>query len=302
MPIDSPFVGLKDHGTSALDPRKETIHGTATLVKHAFRNVEQEWWAGIILKARDARSFSKLVRAGGAIRMTAEELKDGKIAESAYFLAHPTSGRGLVATYWGAPGGTTIERALKKTFTARQKTLRQEALSAATSDKDRAAILKHYKGALRVKAQIRDGSMAEYLKDMKTKSLDIKITSVENRDRLFRTAPPKSVTRTEHYVFPPNFAFNSELAEAAELEISQLEGVEATFKGVNSKGAPQTVSNVELKNKLVFATAEYDELHGDFFAFNHDEHGSNIAESPVIDWLKKVLNHGSVHQNLVTPQ
>lgn len=302
MPIDSAFVGLRDHGVGPLD-KKETVHGTATLVKHSFRNVEQDWWAGIVLRARDAKSFSKLVKADGKLHMTAEELKDGKIAESSYFLAHPTSGRGLIATYWGSPGVPAVTWALKKAFAARQTLLRQAATAEVTGIKEKAKVALDYRGALKIIPQIREGRLSDYLKDLKrTHSADIKIGAVEEANRMFRAVPPKSVTRTEHYVFPPDFTFTQEMALAAELELAENEGMEATFTGINARGHPETISSVDMKNKLVFGSTEYDELHGDFFAFNHDEAGSNIGDSPVINWLKRILNHATIHQNLVVPQ
>lgn len=55
-------------------------------------------FAGVVLKARDATSFTKMISEGGISKVKTQKLAEGeRLAEANFFVAHLKTGRGLYA-------------------------------------------------------------------------------------------------------------------------------------------------------------------------------------------------------------
>lgn len=297
------FTALQNQGTNPID-RRGNFRGSSKEFTNVYREDSESWWAGIILKSRDAKTFSKVTASETSVRMTAEQLADGKIAESTYFVVNPNTGKGLMACYYGGPSFKSLEWALKKVFTQLQISLRRQVLDQAVGDDARHSAKETYKGVFSIYPLIRQGNLKSMMKDFsRVNSIELKIGTVDSTHRMLsRITDPKSVVRIEKYLLPPYYVFDDDHDEEADqiVEACTNPNVEATIIGVQN-GFKDRLSSNDEKNKHIFASIEYDDLHGQF-VFQQDGSASNIDNSPVISWLRSHINSHDVHQLLTTAQ
>jgi len=113
-PVDV-FKAIKENRGTALDRRGYLrIAAVSTRWKHDGNY--EEWWAGLILRVRDAATFNRLESSGGKLELESLDLKGGKIADLSYFIAHGETGSGLIASYYQAPGFTALKFCMKLLF------------------------------------------------------------------------------------------------------------------------------------------------------------------------------------------
>lgn len=300
MDFGDVFEALANHGVEALDSQG-IYHACASPITTTYRAQEETWWVGIILKVRDAKTFNRLVTTGGGLRMTSDQLQDGKIAESTYFVASPTTGKGLMASYHGSPGLKLLEWAFRKVFKTAQSSKRMAAVDAAVGNEAKKVAARLYRGKLVLGPLIREGSLRDLIRQFRrVNEVEIKIASVEINRPFLRRERLKSSTRTERFVFNPNFNFEDAEVDALVEEMSRTDQV-VLIDGQVEGGANETVSNRDLANKQIFGSTEYDDLHGTF-VFEHSHQQNNVASSPVVHWLKSHLNNARIHGTLTTAQ
>ncbi len=280
--------------------KKHLIHAGVTNIPILYDGQEENWYGGLICRARDAKSFNQLIEENGNLVLTAKQLEGGnKIAELCYFLAHPETGNGLIACYYGGPGVSTLEKVLRNMFGRTRRSQLKAALAEAGSDKgQRDAILERHKGVLKLSHLVQSGSLKDMFRELqRVTSLELRLSTVETKTGLFSKMKAKAVTETKKLNFPPDFDFDDELMEELLNGIDETDVEGATLMGKNQRGASKSISSDMLKNKLIFDEKEYDELLGNFTLQLRDW-DATIMESAVIKWLK-VISRTSANRSIL---
>jgi len=285
------FVALQSNAGKPLD-KKELIRGGATTIPNRFDGKNEEWWGGLVLRARDAKSFNQLVTDNGKLKLTAHHLGDGKIAELCYCLAHPTTGHGLIAAYHTGPSLPTLGWVLKRLFGNVVKERRSAGIKAADKDRiKKQEIIEGFKGDFKLSQLMRGGSLKEILKELKrVTAVEVTYSTVTmSGGRLFKKLKAQACSETEKLVFPTDFIFDDTLADELIKDMCDSNVTDAAIEGPDTTGQKRRFSCDMLRNKLLFAEEEYDNLLGslDLDLSDWDTH---IRQSPVISFMQKLIN------------
>lgn len=260
------------------------IAATPLVWKHDNRN--EDWWGGILIKARDAKTFNQLDETDGAIELSATEIEKGKVAEVSYFVAHGATGNGLIACYHNSPSLPTLSYCMKKLF----RTARLEAAASAVKGlerrKEKVAALKNYRGKLSISGISRSGDFKSLLKELDTIcSVDLTFKRVDTTQGAFSKWKAKATGESIKLVMPPEFILTDPLADEMIKELKADDKISATVRGKSVDGEASSVNSNLLRNKLIFAEKDYDDLHAGL-KLKLSNWEVAIRDSKVINWLK----------------
>jgi len=298
MDIGEIFDGINSFGVGALDTKGRYFLAVSEN-DHLFQKVKKVWKVGAMIRFRDAKTFNKAKSINGKLVMSSDQLLDGNIAETTYFIINPDTGKGLIASYFGSPNLKMLQWGFQKAFKVRQAGLRKAAVENAVSNKEKLKAAKDFAGKVSLLPLLRKGSVKELLKNFrKVESVEVKLSSVSVRQRLLGKPEAKTVTRVEKYTFVPEFTFLEHDDAIEELLKSVGDEDEFIVKGQARSGYENVISSVENKNKQLFGSADYDKLHGEGFQLEHSMEETNIGKSPVLEWLMRILNDNQVQMIL----
>ena len=168
-----------------------------------------DWFLGVLIKARDARTLTKMRSEGGVFTVKAEKLREGeKVTETNFFLSHHATGRGLYAHHHGSASLTLgFGRLCAKNFSARRRDLMEAAVTAAegVSRKEEAALRKTYSGRFSLNKVLSKGLLKDFLAEMKRVStFESSFTSFDLEEPLFRPMSKLARRKTVQFQFPPD--------------------------------------------------------------------------------------------------
>lgn len=299
MSADDVFLAIENNGGKAVD-RKGLIRTSATTVTLKYDGNDEDWWAGMILRAKDIASFNHLTEDNGKLTLTSTDLSDGKIAEVAFFIANKSTGSGLLASYHGAPGLPIFKVLARRLFNARRKERFMEELDQAESGKEKKALRDGYKGDLAISQLVRTDSLKDLLKELKkVDSFEARFTSVATGAQKFSLLRAKSSTQALKLAFPPDFTFDDALANELVQEIATDDALFVKVKGADQSGGPAVVSSDLARNKMIFGIEDYAKLLGGL-SLDLTDWAPTISKSSVVKWLLREATSGSTRVKLTT--
>lgn len=293
------FPALMANNGATLDP-KGLLRAAATTVNVTYDGRSEDWVAGMLLRARDSTSFNRLKMHNGSLMLTAEQLGDGKLAEMCYFLAHPSTSKGLIALYNGGPGIPALSYALRKIFGHVIFNRRKIELEAAGDDRtEKASIYERYKGKFQLDQLTRDEDIREMLREFKKLNMvELRFSGVKNTGGYLRKLRTKAVTETEKFYFPPGFELDEELTDELVSDVEHSDLTETVIEGKDAQGSKRRISSDMIRNKLLFAEEDYETMLGGL-SLNLDDWAPTISASPVVAWLIRQTT-GAATQSLLT--
>lgn len=149
------------------------------------------WWAGVIVKIRDAKSFTKMRKEKGVVVVSTEELKEGEhLAEANFFLAHKSNGHGLYSYHYRSSALLTdFANFCARRFQEVAKERRDLALKEpiALTQKQKKAIRKEFNGKLLIEQIVKPGGFAQRIKTLqRINRLEANLVSFELKNRRFK--------------------------------------------------------------------------------------------------------------------
>lgn len=298
MSPDDMFLAIESNGGKTVD-RKGLIRTSATTVTLKYDGQDEDWWAGMILRAKDVASFNHLIEDNGKLTLTSTELSEGKIAEVAFFVANKSTGSGLLASYHGAPGLPIFKVLARRLFNARRKERYMQELEH-VKGKAKKALHDAYKGDLVISQLVRTDSLKDLLKELKkVDSFEARYTSVATGAEKFSLLRAKSSTQALKLAFPSDFTFDDALANELVQEIAADAALFVKVKGADQSGDPAVVSTDLAQNKMIFGVEDYVKLLGGL-SLDLTDWAPTISKSSVVKWLLREANSGSTRVKLTT--
>lgn len=148
------------------------------------------WWAGVLLKIRDAKAFTKLKDENGVLVVSAETLAAGeKLAEANFFIAHSSNGHGLYSHhYMSASLLGDFRYFCAQRFHEARKTARENAMSAPGLSKyKQAKVSKGFTGRLIIEQILKPGSFDDHVRALKDiNRVEANLVSFEAKESVFR--------------------------------------------------------------------------------------------------------------------
>lgn len=293
------FIAIEANAGAPLD-KKELIRISGTTVSQerpATNGGNMDWWAGMLIKARDAQLFNQLKPIDGKLRVSAEDLGDTKLVEICFFIAHKETGNGLLAVYHNAPGWSLFRPLVKKLFNA-HKEKRRTVETAGIKDR---TVLKGYSGVLELKQLIREGTLKSLLKEFKrVQSTEIAFAVVNDNvagpfSRLRQGAKSESV----RFTFPPDFILDDEtIDEMEKTSADPDDNTKIRVAGYDANNKSFSVSSDMARNKTIFAERDYDELMKGL-SLDLDDWAPTIKASPIVNWLLEQTLHPKLQAKLL---
>lgn len=276
------------------------VRMSATSADWEFDQKAETWWAGMILRARDTKSFNQLNEENGKLKLTSKQLEGGKIAEICYFIANKTTGSGLLASYHTGPGLPVFSAFASKLFNdARSEFLKIALLSALTA-KEKKITNANYRGKLRFTQLVRSEDLKTLLKQLKkVSSMEIQYSAVAANGSRFSRLKASAITEAIKLSFPAGFALEDEIADELISELGANQEMEAKVFGKDERGAKMVVSSDLLRNKMIFAESDYDEMLGDL-ELSLDDWAPTIQGSKVVKWLLRQTSHAPTRMKITT--
>lgn len=266
-------------------------------IKTMHKGVEEDWWAGILLRVRDAKSFMKLAEENGKLRITAESLGDNeKLAEVNFFIAHPQTGSGLFTYHHQAASLGNFRWLCYKIFNDERK----KRISAINNDKDLKSKEKRQRiaslrGKLSLSQLCREEGFTDLIKKLKSvKSFEVKLTTVKTKERLFRGIAEKAVSETLCFNFPTDIDV-ANLSDAIGKVVDEDDVDSASVSGTNATTGESERFKLE-NNYMVFDEMDYDESMN--LQLDLSDWGNSIESSLLIEKLLKVACGRSTRQLL----
>ena len=258
---------------------------------------KEDWWAGIILKVRDSKAFTKLTNKDGKRMITAETLRDDEqLAEINFFIANPANGSGLYAHHYQSASIINFNLICGHVFEGK----RREHVNRIQEDqnldpKQRKAELKRYRGRLKVGILSRPDGFSELVTELKSvNSLEVRFKTVQLTNTMFRGIEAKAKSELVRFTFPPAVSAD-EIADT----ISQITGSqdveEAIAVGRGKDGASHRLYLSE--NPHVFDTLDYDKWIEDL-SLDLDDFSSSIEKSKLVKHLHKISTGKEVRRLL----
>ena len=258
-----------------------------------------EWWAGIILKVRDSKAFTKLVEGeDGKAVLTAETLAENeKLVEISYFVAHPQTGSGLMAHHYQATSLWGFSGICQRLFVPCQKAAKAAALAAATglTKKQKKELRLLYKTKFKLGQLCNDTDLKTLVKQLnRVSTFELRLSTVRTKERFLRGIAEKADSEIIKLVFPADESV-ADLADDAEKLSTDADVDDIKVTGVDSKKKRQ--ESFKDKNPLLFDEYDYDKL---MKGFNIDlgDWGKSIEESTAIKRLIATAKGTSTYQLL----
>jgi hypothetical protein len=222
------------------------------------------FYAGVLLKARDSVSFTKMVKEGGISKLRAEKLQEGEqLAEVNFFIAHGKTGRGLYAHHHRSASltsdfGWVVARAFRtEAKSILQALLKQDGLT----EKEKKKLRQSHHGRFWLAQLLNEGTLKQFLKGLKrVSSFEAAFTSFDLEEDVFDPLSKKAKRKLVKFQFPPDVTLADldddieEAAESKELDDFWVDGVDRKNRAAEFH---------KKKNVEIFGEYDYDDLLGD---------------------------------------
>ena len=240
----------------------------------------EDFFLGVLIKARDARTLTTMRRQGGVFTVKAKPLPEGeKVSETNFFLAHHLTGRGLYAHHHGSASLTmNFGRLCIKNFDQRRRALMEAAVTAAgdVPRKNIVALRKQYAGRFTLSKVLSKGRLKDFLAEMKrVSSFESTFTSFDLEEPLCKPISKLAQRKRVQFQFPSDL--NMDLIDDDILEAASSAEI-SDFKVSAYDQNDQLARFRSAKNALVFEEYDYDEVLG----------GVNLAFD---NWLTSLVNN-----------
>lgn len=299
MKLADVFNSIQENGGRAVD-KKELVRISATMVPWVHDGENEEWWAGMIVRARDAKSFNRLKRTeDGRTILTSEDVGEGQLGEIGFFVAWPGTGSGLFAGYHHGPSFRELAWLSGKLF-SKELSLRRTALHQRESEPTREE-WNALKGKFALTRMSRTGDLRQLLGEFqKLKVFEVRYTEVRTEAPIFRKARTEAKTETEKFIFPEDFVLNDDLADEIVRDMDAPEIAGATIVGTVQSGAERRVSSEMARNKMIFGESDYDNLLAGLELDIGGDWSPAIRQSPIIQWMLGHANGDATRNLLIT--
>jgi hypothetical protein len=244
-----------------------------------------EWWAGIVLKIRDAQNFTYLTEEKGKTVLTAEELAPGrKLAEVGFFLAHPQTGRGLLSHYHQSCSIINLGQIIHKIYADQcRKRIQEIADSKEGTIKYRRSLARFHRGAAYIDQMLVAGKLSDLVRQLRTvNNVRVGVQSIELKESRFKFLQTKSHRETITF-FLPGDANAASVADWID-EVEMADDEELTVRGKTGLGKAEVFHRE--RNPLVFGRLDYDAMTKDLRLDLNDWEGS-IRNSVLIRELHR---------------
>lgn len=259
---------------------------------------KETWWAGIILKVRNARSFTKLTEQGGKSILTSDILAVGdNLVESSFLLANPASGAGLYANHHlAASFNTGFSPVLLEEF----RRIQEERIATVMNDTSltpitKKAMQKLLRGALWPAQLLLPGSFRTQIKELKSVGkVRVRFKGLSSALSVFRSGKALPKSETVEYTMEPG----TESKDVAPSLISALDDnalEKVSVYGEDHQGIERRISTS--KNPAIFADADYDTIMAGL-ELDMDNYGPSLVKARVIGELER-LTRSKVIWNLL---
>ena len=244
-----------------------------------------DWWAGVLLKIRDAKAFTKLKDEKGVLVMSAETLADDeKLAEANFFIGHSSNGHGLYSHHYmsaslmGDFGYFCIQRFQEVRKAAKEKAISAPGLSKYKQSK----ISKGFSGRLMIEQILKPGSFDDHVRALKDiNRVEANLVSFEMKESAFR--PLTTNARRKKIVLgydanAPTGLIANALAEARKEGLVE----KATVFGHDKAGSEQIYKTAH--DNQVFGEYDYDTVVKSL-SVRFDDLAASIKNSAVTKML-----------------
>jgi hypothetical protein len=219
------------------------------------------WWAGVLLKIRDAKLFTKMRRENGVIIVSTEKLEEGeRLAETNFFIGHETNGHGLYchhhlsASLLGDFGYYCGHRFREIRKAKMQKAISAPGLSASKVRKLR----KQFNGRLMIEQIVKPGTFDAHIRALKLiKSVDANLATFEVKETTFKPIAKLARRKKISFGYDSNVPV-SVLADAVSKSREQGMIEKATVVGEDNSGHEQIFKTFH--DSEVFEEYDYDEV------------------------------------------
>jgi hypothetical protein len=252
VPPDAGFVWMRDNPGVELN-KFLTAAVTTT----------EGFLAGVVLKARDATSFTKMLLEGGIGKVKSEKLGEGeRLAEANFFIVHPDTGRGLYAYHYRSASMTSdFAWACQKAFNnQRIKLLKAKLDTRGLKTKEIAALRKSHRGKFSLSQLLNQTDLKHFLKHIKrVSSFEASFTSFDLEEDIFDPLSKQARRKTVKFQFPPDLALAS-IEGDLETAAASNELDDFWIGGLDRRN--HAAEFHKKKNPLVFAELDYDAVLG----------------------------------------
>lgn len=258
----------------------------------------ESWWAGILLKVRDSKAFTKLTENGGQQILTTEMLRDHEtLVEANFFIANPRTGAGLFAHHHQS---VPLVGGLFQILLTEFKSLRDEKRTQISEDEsltpaERRERYKELAGGLWPEQIVHPQHFKELVGSMKkVQTVTVRMSSVTTARRLFRGCSFVPVKESHEYKIPKG-ALSEEIADCLDHALGTPDVAAVKVSGKDRHDRDTTISNE--KNRFVFDQVDYDTMMQGF-VLNIDDYVRTLFTSKVVKHLVALTKGRTIWQLL----
>lgn len=229
------------------------------------------WWRGVLLTARDIKTFSRMEREGGRIRLSPEAITKGELAHFNFFIFHEERQRGLYQYYHGSASLHGFANVLKHHYGGLKKQLIEQACREAGEDPDDppVRIKRRFKGYMNYQLVLRRQSFENLINGFRAvNKISIQFVEYQPAHRLFRSLADKANRVVHNLTFKNKYegSIRDDLIALATTDtLKELRGVgidendiERPFRLLNE---PESLGKFDFNSTVLQTEFDSDDVH-----------------------------------------
>lgn len=167
-------------------------------------NESQKWWAGVVLRIRDSKNYTKLKENQKGHRLiSAETMEDGHLVEPSFFIADIQTGSGLFSAHYLATTLPSLARLFEVKFKQLLEIRKGNAMEAASTAADRREISKAFQGLPKMEQLCHERNFSDLVKSYDSiNTVEWTMSSIGSRFTPFLRL--EKVSRSEKVIFRLN--------------------------------------------------------------------------------------------------
>jgi hypothetical protein len=252
------------------------------------------WWLGVVLKVKDAKSFTKLTSRGGKRIMTAEALPIGEdLAEANVFIAHPKTGSGLYAHHGGSASLTYDFGKLIGSELRHLQGLERARIDGddETTTKEKRKLRSACHGYYWIINLVLEQEFKKLVASMKkVDSVKVRLGTLKTAEKIFGGYKWTPEYETVEYKLPIQ-AISAEVGDGLEVALNQKKIDSATVTGLDQNGKDRTFHHVD--NPHILDQFDYDEVMGNFI-LDFQNYSASLTASRIGKELEKLLGRPDI--------
>lgn len=263
-----------------------------------FRNVNEDWYCGILLKIRDSKTFTSLAGSGQNISIKADTLgQNQSLAEASFLVANAQSGAGLYAHHHLA---SCFNTGFAPILLSHFKTLQESYIQITNENANltpatRKTLQKEIRGHLWPVQLCLPKELPALIKAMKSvDKVSIRFKTVDSIHSTFRgcSFQPKYITET--FKMPPS-ASTTEISERVALELDNDTIQRVSVEGIDSTGRDRVFR--AQNNPEVFTEFDYDALMADL-EIKLDDFDNSLFSAKIMKELASLLQRTEIGEQI----